>query len=53
MEKKDLQEIPQFHSEDEEAAFWLEHDFTDYYDSSKWVKTEFPNLGPSTQSVFE
>ncbi len=51
MEKKDLQEIPQFNSEDEEAAFWLEHDVTDYYDSSKWVKAEFPNLKPSTQSV--
>jgi hypothetical protein len=44
MQKKDLQEIPQFNSEDEEAAFWLEHDVTDYYDSSKWVKAKFPNL---------
>jgi hypothetical protein len=51
MEKKDLYEIPQFNSEDEEAAFWLEHDFTDYYDSSKWLKAKFPNLRPSTQSV--
>jgi len=48
MEKKDLQEIPQFNSEDEEAAFWLEHDLTDYYDSSKWVKAKFPNLRFST-----
>jgi hypothetical protein len=47
MEKKDLLEIPQFNSEDEEAAFWLEHDLTDYYDASKWVKAEFPNLRPS------
>ena len=51
MEKKDLQEIPQFNSEDEEAAFWLEHDFTDYYDSSRWVEAEFPNIRPSTQPV--
>jgi predicted DNA binding CopG/RHH family protein len=51
MEKKDLQEIPHFNSEEEEAAFWLEHDVTDYYDSSKWVKARFPNLKPSTQSV--
>jgi hypothetical protein len=53
MEKKDLQEIPQFNSEDEEAAFWLEHDLTDYYDSSRWVKANFPNLRPSTQSVLD
>ena|SRR5579859_5390719 len=51
MGKKNLQEIPQFNSEDEEAAFWLEHDVTDYYDSSRWVEAEFPNLKPSTQSV--
>jgi hypothetical protein len=53
MEKKDLQEIPQFNSEDEEAAFWLEHDVTDYYHSSKWVKAKFPNLRPSIQSVLD
>ena len=47
MEKKDLKEIPHFNSEDEEAAFWLEHNVTDYYDSSKWGKAEFPNLKPS------
>lgn len=51
MEKKDLKQIPHFNSEDEEAEFWLEHEFTDYYDSSRWVKAEFPNLKPSTQSV--
>ena len=51
MESKDRKEIPQFQSEDEEAAFWLEHDFTDYYDPSKRVNLRFPNLKPSTQSV--
>jgi len=51
MEEKDLHEIPQFDNDDEEAAFWLEHDFTDYYDPSKRVNLRFPNLKPSTQSV--
>jgi len=51
MESKDRKEIPQFQSEDEEAAFWLEHDFTDYYDPSKWVKAKFPNLKPSAQII--
>jgi hypothetical protein len=53
MEKKDLQEIPQFNSEDEEAAFWLEHDMTDYYDASKWVKAEFPNLRKSSEEELD
>jgi hypothetical protein len=53
MEKKDLQEIPQFNNEDEEAAFWQEHDFTDYYDSSKWVKVEFPNLRKSSEQELD
>jgi CopG antitoxin of type II toxin-antitoxin system len=47
MEEKDLQEIPHFNSEDEEATFWLEHDVTDYYDASRWVETEFSKLRPS------
>ncbi len=51
MEKKKIKEIPHFKNEDEEAKFWLEHDFTDYYDPSKRVRLNFPNLKPSTQSV--
>jgi hypothetical protein len=51
MESKDRKGIPQFQSQDEEATFWLEHDFTNYYDPSKWVKVQFPNLKPSAQSA--
>jgi predicted DNA binding CopG/RHH family protein len=52
MEKrKKLKQIPQFKNEEQEAKFWLEHDFTDYYDPSKRVSLSFPNLKPSTQSV--
>lgn len=48
---KKLKEIPQFKNEDEEARFWLEHDFTDYYDTSKRVQPNFLNLRPSTQAI--
>jgi len=44
-------QIPSFRNEDEEAAFWLENDFTDYTDSANRVDISFPNLKPSTQSV--
>lgn len=43
--------IPQFKNEDEERAFWAEHDFTDYFDSSDRVELNLSNLKPSTQSV--
>jgi len=52
MKKKKLHKIPSFRNEDEEAAFWLSHDFADYYDSSKQVmKPVFSHLKPSTQSI--
>ena len=43
--------LPNFKDEDEEAAFWLDHDFTDYSDRSNQVRISFPDLKPSTQSV--
>ncbi|HVA11318.1 MAG TPA: BrnA antitoxin family protein [Candidatus Dormibacteraeota bacterium] len=51
MSNKQYRQIPKFKDEDEEAAFWLEHDFTDYADPAKRVNLTFPNLKPSTQSV--
>lgn len=44
-------QIPQFRNEEEEAVFWLEHDFTDYIDSKTRTSLVFPYLKPSTQSV--
>jgi predicted DNA binding CopG/RHH family protein len=44
-------QIPQFKDEEEEAAFWLEHDFTDFAKPASQVNLIFPNLKPSTQSV--
>ncbi len=49
--KKKLKPIPHFKNEDEEAEFWLTHDTTEYFDYSKQVELNFPNLKPSTQSV--
>ena len=49
--KKKLKPIPHFKNEDEEAEFWLTHDTTEYFDYSKRVELNFPNLKPSTQSV--
>jgi predicted DNA binding CopG/RHH family protein len=46
-----LKKIPTFQNEDEEAKFWASHDFTEYYDTSKRVSPNFPNLKPTTQSV--
>ena len=51
MNNKQYKQIPQFRNEDEEAAFWLEHDFTEYADPAHRVNLTFPNLKPSTQSV--
>lgn len=51
MTRKNIKQVPQFKNEDEEAEFWLEHDFSDYYEPTKQVNLELPNLKPSTQSV--
>ncbi len=45
------QNIPKFKNEDEEARFWAAHDFADYYDTDRRVRSNFVNLKPSTQSV--
>ncbi|MFH1388714.1 MAG: CopG family antitoxin [Patescibacteria group bacterium] len=36
--------IPKFSDYEEEANFWDTHDTTDYFDMSKAVRAEFPNL---------
>lgn len=47
MEKK---RKPEFKNEDEERAFWSEHDSTEYVDWSKARLAEFPNLKPSKEA---
>lgn len=46
-----LKSIPKFKSEEEERRFWETHDTTEFFDSTKMVRVQFPNLKPSTQSI--
>jgi predicted DNA binding CopG/RHH family protein len=48
---KKLKVLPKFKSEAEERRFWETHDTTEYFDSTRTVRTRFPNLKPSTQSI--
>ncbi len=43
--------IPEFENEDEERAFWAEHDSSEYVDWSKARWAVFPNLKPSTRAI--
>src|SRR5687768_4225227 len=43
--------MPRFRDEDEERAFWAEHDVVDYFDWEKSVLGSFPALKPSTQTI--
>ena len=43
--------VPEFRNEDEERAFWSEHDSTEYLDWSSAERVLFPNLKPSTRSI--
>jgi predicted DNA binding CopG/RHH family protein len=44
-------EIPEFHSEEDERAFWTSHDSSEYMDWNKAERTVFPNLKPSTKTI--
>jgi len=48
---KKFKEVPQFANEAEEREFWETHDTADYFDLSKAVRVNFPNLKPSTVSI--
>lgn len=48
---KRLKSIPQFKNEQEEANFWAIHDTTGYFDTSKPVEIDFPNLRPTTKTI--
>ena len=48
---KKLKPVPRFRSEAEERAFWESHDTADYFDLSKAVRVQFPNLKFSTKSI--
>ena len=44
-------QVPEFHSEDEERAFWASHDSTEYVDWGKAERAFFPSLKPSTKTI--
>lgn len=48
---KKLKEIPSFKDETEEAAFWDEHDVSEYFDMSQAKPTRFANLKKTTKSI--
>ena len=50
-ERKSLQPIPKFESEDQEREFWADHDSTDYIDWSQARPTTFPQLKPTTRTI--
>ena len=43
--------IPKFKNEDEERAFWDQHDSTDFVDWSKAQRVTLPNLKPSVKKI--
>ena len=43
--------IPIFKDEAQERGFWLEHDTTEYFDTSTVKKVRFPNLKKKTKSI--
>ena len=49
--KKQLKEIPEFVSEEEERIFWEQNDSSDYLDWSKAEKVVMPNLKPTTKTI--
>jgi predicted DNA binding CopG/RHH family protein len=50
-ERKSLQPIPRFASEDEEREFWANHDSADYLDWGRAKPATFSRLKPSTQTI--
>ena len=46
-----LKKIPEFSNENEERAFWEEHDSTEFVDWSTAERVTLPNLKPSVQKI--
>jgi predicted DNA binding CopG/RHH family protein len=50
-ERKSLQPIPKFESEDDEREYWATHDSTDHIDWSQAKPVSFPRLKPTTRTI--
>lgn len=46
-----LKTLPNFKDETQEAAFWDEHDVTEYFDMQKVKPVRFSNLKKTTKSI--
>lgn len=46
-----MKKLPKLRSEEEEQAFWAEHDSADYVDWSEARLVTLPNLRPSTRTI--
>lgn len=44
-------QIPRFESQDQERAFWVAHDSSEYLDWSKAKQLSLSNLRPSTETI--
>lgn len=51
MSRRTKTKLPRFRREDDERAFWEEHDVVDYFDWEKAVSGSFPALRPSTTTI--
>jgi len=49
--KRKPRAAPKFRNEDEERAFWAEHDVVDFFDWEHSVRGSFPALKPSTTTI--
>ena len=49
--KKKLKTVPEFASEEEERAFWQQHDSSDYLDWTQAQQVVMPNLKPTTKTI--
>jgi predicted DNA binding CopG/RHH family protein len=48
---KNLKEIPEFKSPEDESTFWDTHDSAEFVDWSKAERAVFPNLKFTTESI--
>ncbi len=51
MSKVKTKQIPKFESEDQERAFWAEHDSREFVDWSSAERRSFPKLRPSLRTI--
>ena len=51
MSKANSKQIPKFESEDQERAFWAEHDSSEFVDWSSAERKSFPSLRPTLRTI--